>query len=33
LPLAALLGDRVTGRAVLGVLVALGGVWLLIWAG
>jgi drug/metabolite transporter (DMT)-like permease len=33
LPLAALLGDRVTGRAVLGVLVALGGVWLLTWAG
>jgi drug/metabolite transporter (DMT)-like permease len=33
LPLAALLGDRVTGRAVLGVLVALAGVWLLIWAG
>ncbi|HEY9888903.1 MAG TPA: DMT family transporter [Candidatus Obscuribacterales bacterium] len=30
LPLAAALGDRITGRAVLGVLVAIGGVWLLI---
>lgn len=33
LPLAAMLGDRVTGRAVLGVLVALAGVWMLIGAG
>ena len=30
LPLAVALGDRVTGRAVLGVLVAFGGIWLLI---
>ena len=30
LPLAVALGDRVTGRAVLGVLVAIGGIWLLI---
>ncbi|MDB9526938.1 DMT family transporter [Oscillatoria sp. CS-180] len=30
LPIAATLGDRVTGRAVLGVLVAIGGIWLLI---
>ena len=30
LPLAVVLGDRVTGRAVLGVLVAIGGIWLLI---
>ena len=30
LPIAAMMGDRVTGRAVLGVLVAIGGVWLLI---
>jgi drug/metabolite transporter (DMT)-like permease len=30
LPIAASLGDRVTGRAILGVLVAIGGIWLLI---
>ncbi|WP_008311137.1 DMT family transporter [Leptolyngbya sp. PCC 6406] len=30
LPIAALLGERVTGRAVLGVLVALAGIWLLV---
>lgn len=30
LPIAVALGDRVTGRAVLGVLVAIGGIWLLI---
>ena len=30
LPIAALIGDRVTWRAVLGVLVAIGGIWLLI---
>lgn len=30
LPIAASMGDRVTGRAVLGVLVAIGGIWLLI---
>ncbi|NER83650.1 MAG: EamA family transporter, partial [Leptolyngbya sp. SIO1D8] len=29
LPIAALMGKRVTGRAVLGVLVAIAGVWLL----
>jgi len=32
LPIAVMLGDRVTGRAVLGVLVAIGGIWLLIGA-
>lgn len=32
LPIAASLGDRVTGRAVLGVVVAIGGIWLLIGA-
>ncbi len=32
LPIAASLGDRVTGRAVLGVIVAIGGIWLLISA-
>jgi drug/metabolite transporter (DMT)-like permease len=30
LPMAALLGDRISWRAVLGVLVAIGGIWLLI---
>jgi len=30
LPIAASLGDRVTGRSILGVLVAIGGIWLLI---
>lgn len=32
LPIAASLGDRVTGRAVLGVVAAIGGIWLLIGA-
>ena len=32
LPIAASLGDRVTGRAVLGVLIAIAGIWLLIGA-
>ncbi len=32
LPIAAGLGDRVTGRAVLGVLIAIAGIWLLIGA-
>ena len=32
LPIAAILGDRITGRAVLGVLVAIGGIWLLLGA-
>lgn len=30
LPIAAGLGDRITGRAVLGVMIAIGGIWLLI---
>jgi drug/metabolite transporter (DMT)-like permease len=30
LPIAAVMGDRITWRAVLGVLVAIGGIWLLI---
>ena len=30
LPIAAMMGDRITGRAILGVLVAIGGIWLLI---
>lgn len=30
LPIAAVMGDRVTGRAVLGVLVAIGGIWLML---
>ncbi|MDA0269174.1 MAG: DMT family transporter [Cyanobacteria bacterium] len=33
LPIAAMLGDRVSGRSILGVLVALGGVWLLVGMG
>jgi drug/metabolite transporter (DMT)-like permease len=33
LPIAAMLGDRVSWRAILGVLVALGGVWLLVGLG
>lgn len=32
LPIAASLGDRITGRAVIGVLVAISGIWLLISA-
>lgn len=32
LPIAAMLGEKITQRAVLGVAIALGGVWLLLYS-